>query len=394
MIPAGQTVPTRLLNPAARTALVRWMLDPVVQVSPEVREALVRDVDITTPSIFSSFVALVSLNGICCILAPGRFFVTLLAINVAINSVRLGASIGLVKGWCQSTPAFTDFYVISTLVWALVQSVFIFGAVCSNVSALQTLCLLMSTAFQGLLCARNYPAPRFAMTIFLLFETSMVAGSLMAADHWLWMNLLLMLPWIYGSLSTIQRFQKVSISSLSAQFASEERAQTDPLTNALNRLGLGRAMAAHHVPAEFALFCLDLDGFKKVNDSFGHLAGDTLLKLVTERLRHAVREGDIVARLGGDEFIVVAPNIGPKAADSLAERIVETISRDPYRLSDTMVASVGVSVGIACQPRNGTCFETLQALADEALYSAKEQGKGTWRQSAVCAEEENTALVD
>jgi diguanylate cyclase (GGDEF)-like protein len=128
----------------------------------------------------------------------------------------------------------------------------------------------------------------------------------------------------------------------------------------------------------FALFCLDLDRFKEVNDSLGHPVGDLLLKAVASRLRDCVRESDVVARLGGDEFAIL--QIGaclPNEATALASRLVESISI-PYELMNHQV-TVGVSVGIALAPNDAVDPDALLRNADMALYRAKAEGRNLYR---------------
>jgi diguanylate cyclase (GGDEF)-like protein len=128
----------------------------------------------------------------------------------------------------------------------------------------------------------------------------------------------------------------------------------------------------------FALFCLDLDRFKEVNDSLGHPIGDLLLRAVASRLRDCVRESDVVARLGGDEFAIL--QIGacpPTEATVLASRLIESISI-PYELMSHLV-SVGVRVGIALAPDDAVDPDALLRGADMALYRAKADGRNLYR---------------
>jgi diguanylate cyclase (GGDEF)-like protein len=128
----------------------------------------------------------------------------------------------------------------------------------------------------------------------------------------------------------------------------------------------------------FALFCLDLDRFKEVNDSLGHPVGDLLLKAVASRLRDCVRESDVVARLGGDEFAIL--QVGaclPTDATALASRLIESISI-PYELMSHQV-TVGASVGIALAPDDALDPDALLRSADTALYRAKADGRNLYR---------------
>ncbi|MBL0087720.1 MAG: EAL domain-containing protein [Ideonella sp.] len=137
-----------------------------------------------------------------------------------------------------------------------------------------------------------------------------------------------------------------------------------------------RALVGNRRGEPMALLCLDLDRFKPVNDTYGHAAGDALLKQVAQRLRECVREADVVARVGGDEFAVVQRGgVQPAGSSSLAQRIIEVLCR-PFELEGHVV-HIGTSVGIALAPHDGEDPETLQRNADLALYRAKSDGRGT-----------------
>ncbi|WP_083991996.1 EAL domain-containing protein [Bradyrhizobium embrapense] len=159
-------------------------------------------------------------------------------------------------------------------------------------------------------------------------------------------------------------------------------ARHDALTRLPNRTLLAErielAVAQVGRGSGFAVFCLDLDNFKQVNDTLGHPVGDELLCAVADRLNACVREVDTVARLGGDEFAVIQCGVqGGEEAERLARRIVECVGA-PYELNGHRVV-VGCSVGISMSPGDGTTGEKLLKNADVALYRAKMEGRGTWR---------------
>jgi diguanylate cyclase (GGDEF)-like protein len=163
----------------------------------------------------------------------------------------------------------------------------------------------------------------------------------------------------------------------------EYMAHHDSLTDLANRVllnerleqALGRRV---HRKEMVAVHHLDLDQFKAVNDTFGHPAGDKLLKTVADRLRSLVRDTDTIARMGGDEFVIVqAPITDPADATALAQRIVELMS-EPYDL-DGHQAAIGASIGIAVGPGDGLRPDRLLRNADLALYRAKGEGRGTFR---------------
>jgi diguanylate cyclase (GGDEF)-like protein len=157
-------------------------------------------------------------------------------------------------------------------------------------------------------------------------------------------------------------------------------AHHDPLTCLPNRI-LFRERVLHELKMvdrgfKCALFFLDLDHFKEVNDTLGHAVGDDLLKQVADRLRACIREGDTVARLGGDEFATLLPGIGQaEAAGQLAQRIIEIIGL-PYEVDGNQV-NISTSIGIALAPNDGAYPDRLLKNADMALYKAKLQSPGT-----------------
>ncbi|MGZ5621654.1 MAG: bifunctional diguanylate cyclase/phosphodiesterase [Methylobacter sp.] len=127
---------------------------------------------------------------------------------------------------------------------------------------------------------------------------------------------------------------------------------------------------------QLALLMLDLDRFKAVNDSLGHLAGDELLQQVATRITSRLRDVDMVARLGGDEFLVLLENIAhPNAAARVAEEIIADLSK-PFQLIQSDDVRIGASIGISLYPQHGDSLEILLDHADAALYQAKDQGRG------------------
>jgi diguanylate cyclase (GGDEF)-like protein len=138
----------------------------------------------------------------------------------------------------------------------------------------------------------------------------------------------------------------------------------------------------------FAMFFIDLDSFKNVNDSLGHAIGDELLVATGARVQAILRDADTVARLGGDEFLVLAPDVGSDLqVEEVAERLIRAIS-EPHELNGRKVVA-RCSIGIALFPDNGESVETLMANADNAMYQAKGTGQG----SAIFFNEEmNTRL--
>ena len=160
-------------------------------------------------------------------------------------------------------------------------------------------------------------------------------------------------------------------------------AEHDALTSLPNRrlfdaLASAALKLARRNKASNAVLFLDIDGFKTVNDTLGHGAGDELLIQISARLSDCVREADVVARVGGDEFaLLLSGDCGREDAKLVAQKIVNAIAR-PFLLEEGP-ADVGASVGIALFPEDAQKLDDLVRQADDAMYSAKKGGKNSYR---------------
>nr|WP_297348594.1 EAL domain-containing protein [uncultured Glaciecola sp.] len=181
----------------------------------------------------------------------------------------------------------------------------------------------------------------------------------------------------YVSLST-------DISSMKAYQGKLERiAHYDALTNLPNRVlladRLGQAMVqCKRNNRSLAVAFMDLDGFKEINDTYGHNVGDKLLLSVSQRMKAALREGDTLARIGGDEFIAVLVNLGkPEDSAPVLERLLKAAAT-PVTI-DNYVMQVSASIGVTLYPQDGADAEQLMRHADQAMYVAKQAGKNRYR---------------
>jgi diguanylate cyclase (GGDEF)-like protein/PAS domain S-box-containing protein len=159
-------------------------------------------------------------------------------------------------------------------------------------------------------------------------------------------------------------------------------AHYDSLTGLINRITLNNRfddalLLAEQQNQQLAVLFIDLDGFKAVNDYFGHSKGDEILKITAERLKQSVRENDVVARLGGDEFVVLLPSIKEKQyVIPIVEKIMSHLQQT---ITDTKVClSVTPSIGIAFYPDDGSNYEQLLIHADKAMYTAKARGRNQY----------------
>lgn len=174
---------------------------------------------------------------------------------------------------------------------------------------------------------------------------------------------------------------------LQLQFENRRLSLQDPLTGLPNRREFTERLARLREagqPTRFAVLCMDLDGFKRVNDQHGHDAGDQLLAQVAQRFRGLLRQQDAVCRVGGDEFVVLLPGADAAVAAQVAQRLLQEVAR-PFTLRDGVTVQVGLSVGIALCPGDGQDGAHLLREADAALYRAKRAGKGCWRHAGALA---------
>jgi diguanylate cyclase (GGDEF)-like protein len=180
----------------------------------------------------------------------------------------------------------------------------------------------------------------------------------------------------------IDQISTANRQRMEAQAALVYQAAHDPLTGLSNRAQalqlLTRALSrASRTDATIALLYLDLDEFKRINDTFGHNAGDDVLRAVAERLRETIRVGDVACRLGGDEFVILLQNLpDPVDALRLAERLVPIVSA-PIVVTGPHTVTVGACVGVAFSGDSGIDDpDVLLQEADAALYQAKRSGRG------------------
>ena len=160
-------------------------------------------------------------------------------------------------------------------------------------------------------------------------------------------------------------------------------AHHDALTGLPNRNSfnarLEKEIEAHQASSRsFAVFCLDLDRFKEVNDLFGHAAGDALLRRVAKCVTSVLDRNQMMARLGGDEFAIIATNLSsPSVAGRIAENIIEALRIEDE--SSTTASFVSTSIGVAIFPNDARDGRGLLTHADTALYRAKTDGRGVYR---------------
>ncbi len=268
----------------------------------------------------------------------------------------------------------------SGLFYALAISLTGAVAAFSGNSALIALAALVITGLIFGFCIANSGAPFFAQTqTFIVFVPFILGASFSGPSEML--LILVQSPiWLIGIFMLVRISHLRLAGLIRAQRQSSYLAYNDMLTGLANRAQVMSSLQqiaedrSGRSPPPYVLY-LDLDGFKAVNDTYGHAMGDLLLRQVAQRLSAEVRAGDIVGRIGGDEFIILLRELDLHHIAALAERLADAIAR-PFALGPKIEVTIGVSIGGAPLGQNA---EDSIAEADTRLYAAKNQGRGTYR---------------
>ena len=376
--------------------MLRWLTESHPAASPGLRLRLLNELFIPRKAVVVGAANGLVMNGIAIAITHQVSFVVLLAIDALFSLLRLLVlqSIESARARHRETP--TDIYLVLTILRNAFQGALSFLCWRSGDLTLQLLSATTVVGWLGALGMHHYMAPRLAIFLMSLCAVPFVLGGVASGDPWLLLLLLQIPLLLYSYVAIAKRTRSMALLALQSEEDSERRAHHDPLTGLLNRAGLSASMQAIGTPASCRLgvFYVDLDGFKAVNDSLGHHAGDRLLEQAARRLLSVVRPGDFIARAGGDEFIVMTRGMASIEAEACARRLVDCVSAAAYRLdveaageearsedADRTVR-IGASVGFACAPEDGDDMEELCRHADIALYRAKRAGRGVQRRFA------------
>jgi diguanylate cyclase (GGDEF)-like protein len=353
----------------------RWLTDPGSDVAPEMRASLIAGLYGTIPIFIGGVLNTVAVS----LLIAGRIatlpFLIWAATEIALSLFRLGVLLAGRRAIAEGRSGPTDLYIWLAVLWAGSVGFGTYISIASGDWVSATLACLSAAAMVGGICFRNFGAPRLAATMILLSLGPCAVASVLSGEPILLVVGLQIPFYVYSMTIAAFRMSRLLVTTMQAERDNDHKARHDPLTGLLNRSGLEHQVAlwSRGENPQLTLFYLDLDGFKGINDSYGHSAGDRLLAAVAARLKGLVRPGDAVARIGGDEFVIVSASLDRAGAERLGERLVSQISDRAYAIGIRSV-TVGVSIGIARSDEGGSLGELLNA-ADRALYRAKSQGR-------------------
>ncbi len=374
-----------------KTALIRWLTEAGRDVPQDVHSRLLAGFFTSTFSLLAAEVANTMVNVAAVIRHPATAFVALLAVDIFL---LVGRVILLKTRWRaarQSRPTHTDLFFFSSVAWPAMVGI---GTALCFATGDPVLQFIAPTTMMGIIAGaatRNNGAPRLAVCQVLLCVVPLIFVIPLAPDPWTLVALGEFPLFLLALTSAIYRLNRGYVAVVMAERNSERRSVRDHLTDLLNRAGLTAALSQELAHAkgrghDLAILYLDLDGFKSVNDQFGHAAGDELLRQIASRLVQTAPEADMIGRLGGDEFVVLAPRRDAGEAAKISEAILSAVSLS-YDVGIGPRVKIGVSIGIACASPDST-IASLLAEADAALFEAKRSGKGRW----VLAESRATGL--
>lgn len=370
--------PARFSLPTWR--LTRWLADSGRDVPDDIRRAMVGSLFSSLPVFATGLANSVMVAAVITAIHPLPPFILWLGLEVLVFCSRFAILFRAHRLAALDRRTPTDLYVVMALVWSASVGFGAFITLTMGSWPAALLACISVTAMIGGMCFRNFAAPRLTLAMMALSLVPLAAGAVMTGQ-WVLLAVAVQVPlYLAGMASASFRLKDMLVSTMKAERDNCYLARHDALTGLTNRAGLIHALEERlagqpgRPRGRLALLYLDLDGFKQVNDRFGHASGDAVLQVVADKLNAVARIGDVTARIGGDEFVLIADDADAATALALGERLIGKIAT-AYALPGGASATVGVSIGIACAPDHGASVTELLARADAALYLAKAKGK-------------------
>ncbi len=224
--------------------------------------------------------------------------------------------------------------------------------------------------------------PLIAGTAILLACVPTAISVMVYGDTVHWILAAMSMVFLFAAMQSVLHVYRTTTRQICLRLEMEHQARHDALTGLYNRIALREAYSSlgRADDALTCVHCFDLDGFKEINDRFGHAVGDALLAGIAERLRESLEPPVIAVRIGGDEFVILQPDVrDPAEAENLARQILDVLAL-PYRLVAEEI-TIGISLGYTMALSGSAELEQMMALADKASYRAKRNGGGIDRET-------------
>jgi diguanylate cyclase (GGDEF)-like protein len=378
-----RTSPMPNLHSFPTTPFIRWFVKDNQSMDRNIRLKLLEGPFTSRAALVAAGMNTLLICSVAVILHPTPFFISWLAADVVIWITRWFVLQRFIAGG-KSRPRYaTDLSLLLGLVWAAEIGIGTAECIISQDPVLQVLACTSTVSMNGAIAMRNQGIPRYAFTQILLTDIPMKLATLFQPEPMLRVLILQAPMYLTGLWVLLNNLNENLTKAYISEAQSTHSATHDKLTGVLNRLGILNRITAicdskANGNSDVCVLCLDLDGFKKINDANGHATGDSVLVSFSEMVTRVVRKGDAVARIGGDEFVVVMPDTDKISASLIAERIIKSL--EDYTSKDAKYQGLGVSIGItATYTSELGCVEQILSKADVAMYSAKSAGKNCFR---------------
>ncbi|RAS35538.1 putative bifunctional diguanylate cyclase/phosphodiesterase [Paraburkholderia bryophila] len=366
-----------------RSPFFKWVVSSAQNLSADNRQVLLANLFTRTASIVFASICEISVCATAFYLYPNALYAGWGIAVVALLIARLTIIWLCCTRSALGQPTPTSAFLFASLLWS---ALFGLGTLLCNMSGDATLFLLGNVCAVGVvggLAGRNAGTPRLVLLQITFILGLLGLGAALSPGSGK-LVLLFQAPFCAAGFFTVAlRSNRDTVALLLARENSHRLARQDSLTGLPNRARLSELLlertelGALREDQQFAVLLIDLDGFKAINDSLGHAAGDQILQEAAIRLREVLPGGDLVGRLAGDEFVAIS-DATRQASDvrMLADRIVKTLAR-PFALREALV-HIGASVGVALYPEHAKTGPQLLICADRALYSVKRSGKSAF----------------
>ncbi|MFM0168250.1 putative bifunctional diguanylate cyclase/phosphodiesterase [Paraburkholderia sediminicola] len=383
-----------------RSPFFKWVVSSSQDLSADNRQILLANLFTRTASIVFASICEISVCATAFYLYPKALYASWGSAVVVLLIARLALIWLCCSRSANGQPTPTSAFLFASLLWS---ALFGYGTLLCNISGDQTLFLLGNVCAVGViggLAGRNAGTPRLVLLQITFILGLLALGAALSPGSGK-LVLLFQAPFCAAGFFTVAlRSNRDTVALLLARENSHRLAHHDSLTGLPNRARISELllerteMGALRNDQSFAVLLIDLDGFKAINDSLGHAAGDQILQEAAIRLREVLPSGDLVGRLAGDEFVALSDGTG-RARDVriLADRIVKTLAR-PFALREALV-HIGASVGVSLYPEHARTGPQLLICADRALYAVKRSGKSAFAifDAAKHASDESLSLL-
>ncbi|WGS52142.1 EAL domain-containing protein [Paraburkholderia sp. D15] len=366
-----------------RSPFFKWIVSSAQNLSVDNRQVLLANLFTRTASIIFASICEISVCATAFYLYPNALYASWGSAVVALLIARLVLIWLCCTRSARGQPTPTSAFLFASVLWS---ALFGYGSLLCNISGDPTLFLLGNVCAVGViggLAGRNAGTPRLVMLQIIFILSLLGVGAALSPGSGK-LVLLFQAPFCAAGFFTVAlRSNRDTVALLSARENSHRLARQDSLTGLPNRARISELLSERtelgvlREGQSFAVLLIDLDGFKAINDSLGHAAGDQILQEAAGRLRDVLPVGDLVGRLAGDEFVAISDGtVEARDVRILADRIVKALAR-PFSLSEALV-HIGASVGVSLYPEHAQTGPQLLICADRALYSVKRSGKSAY----------------